>query len=55
MQIHTPTVVQEGRGWMEPLPRVFHMSQYFETILPLVETFDLLNNMRYSLEVMVLL
>ena len=38
-QIHTPTVVQGGRGaWMEPLPGVFDMLQYFETILPLVET-----------------
>ena len=41
MQIHTPTVVQGGGGrgeWMEPLPRVFDMLQYFETILPLVES-----------------
>ena len=38
-QIHTPTVVQGGRGaWMEHLPRVFDMLQYFETILPLVES-----------------
>ena len=39
-QIHTPTVVQWG-GWgegMEPLPGVFDMLQYFETILPLVES-----------------
>ena len=40
-QIHTPTVVQWGGGgggkWMEPLPGVFDMLQYFETILPLVE------------------
>ena len=26
-----------GGGWMEPLPGVFDMLQYFETILPLVE------------------
>ena len=26
-----------GRGWMEPLPGVLYMLQYFETILPLVE------------------
>ena len=34
MEIHTPTVVQGrgGGGWMEPLPRVFDMLQYFETI-----------------------
>ena len=39
MQIHTPTVVQGGEGgWMEPLPGVFDMLQYFETILPLVES-----------------
>ena len=25
-----------GGGWMEPLPGVFDMLQYFETILPLV-------------------
>ena len=38
-QIHTPTVVQEGgEWWMEPLPGVFDMLQYFETILPLVES-----------------
>jgi len=24
--------------WMEPLPGVFYMLQYFETILPLVES-----------------
>ena len=43
-QIHTPTVVQ-GRGggggwggWMQPLPGVFDMFQYFETILPLLES-----------------
>ena len=39
-QIHTPTVVQEGggEGLVEPLPGVFDMLQYFETILPLVES-----------------
>ena len=32
-------VVVQGRGgWMEPLPGVFDMLQYFETILPLVES-----------------
>ena len=36
-QIHTSTVVQEG-GWIEPLPGVFDMLHYFETILPLVES-----------------
>ena len=36
-QSHTPTVVQGG-AWMEPLPGVFDMLQYFETILPLVES-----------------
>ena len=38
-QIHTLSVVQGAgaggvRGWMEPVPRVFDMLQYFETILP---------------------
>ena len=37
-EIHTPTVVQWGGQWMEPLPGVFDMLQYFETILPLVES-----------------
>ena len=40
-QIHTPTVVRgggEGGAWMEPLPEVFDMLPYFETILPLVES-----------------
>ena len=38
-QIHTPIVVRgergrgKGGGWMEPLPGVFDMLQYFETIL----------------------
>ena len=38
-QIHTPSVVQGSGGgeWMEPLPGVFDVLQYFETILPLVE------------------
>ena len=37
-QIYTRTVVQgEGRR-MEPLPGVFDMLQYFETISPLVES-----------------
>ena len=36
-QIHTPTVVQ-GWGLMKPLLRVFDMLQYFETILPSVES-----------------
>ena len=45
MQIDTPTVEQgSGRGggvvggWMEALPGVFDMLQYFEAILPLVES-----------------
>ena len=37
MQIHTPTVVQ-GSGVDGPPPRVFDMLQYFETILPSVES-----------------
>ena len=38
-QIHTPTVVQgRGGGLMGPLPRVFDMLQYFEAILPSVES-----------------
>ena len=37
--IHTPTVVQgEGGGLMGPLPAVFDMLQYFESILPLVDS-----------------
>ena len=38
MQIHTPTVVPggEGGGWNPPL--VFDIFQYFETILPAVES-----------------
>ena len=38
MQIHTTTVVQGVGVWMEPHPGVFDMLQYFETILPLVES-----------------
>ena len=39
MQIHTPTVVRRGGvGWREPLPGVSDMLQYFEEILPLVES-----------------
>ena len=40
MQIHTPTMVQRGGGGglMEPLPRGFDMLQYFEVILPSVES-----------------
>ena len=34
--VHTPTVVQGGL--MEPLPRIFDMLQYFETILPSMES-----------------
>ena len=36
-QINIPPSYK-GRRWMEPLPRVFDMLQYFETILPLVES-----------------
>ena len=54
--IHTPTKVQKGGGLMEPLPAVFDMLQYFETILPLVKSLtDLLNKMRYILWVVALL
>ena len=42
MQIHTPTVVQGTGGGgvvvLEPLPRVFDMLQYFETIFASVES-----------------
>ena len=35
-----PNVVQVAWGWMEPLPGVFwYMLNYFETNLPLVESF----------------
>ena len=37
-QIHTPTVVEGGKGLMEPLPGVFNMLQHIETILLLVES-----------------
>ena len=54
--IHTPTMVQKGGGLMEPLPAIFDMLQYFEMILPLVESLnDLLNKMRYILWVVALL
>ena len=39
---------------MEPLPAVFDMLQYFETILPLLECLDVLNKMRYILWVVAL-
>ena len=43
-------MVQKGGGLIEPLPAVFDMLQYFEMILPLVESLnDLLNKMRYIL------
>ena len=50
-QIHTSTVVEGGRGLMEPLPGVFNMLQHIETILLLVESFchDLPNKMKYIL------
>ena len=54
--IHTPTMVQKGGGLIEPLPAVFDMLQYFEMILPLVESLnDLLNKMRYILWVVALM
>ena len=40
-QIHTPTMVQEVRGGEKlegTLPGVFDVLQYFETILPSVES-----------------
>ena len=39
-RIYIPTVVQggEGAGWIEPIPAVFDMLQYFETIVGLVES-----------------
>ena len=53
----TPTVVEGGRGLMEPLPGVFNMLQHIETILLLVESLcrDLLNKMKYILWVVALL
>ena len=53
----TPTVVEGGRGLMEPLPGVFNMLQHIETILLLVESLchDLLNKMKYILWVVELL
>ena len=48
-QIHTPTVVQGvGRGWMEPLSRVFDMLCYFTFSW---KAFDLLIKMKYILGV----
>ena len=38
MQIHTPTVVQEGVDGPSPLEFLMDVLQYFETILPLVES-----------------
>ena len=38
MQIHTPTVVQKGGVGAPPPPWVFDMLQYFEMILPSVES-----------------
>ena len=40
---------------IEPLPGVFDMLQYLETILPLRNAFELLNKMRYTLWVVALL
>ena len=40
---------------MEPLPRVFGMLQYFETICLQWKAFDLLNKMRYISWVVALL
>ena len=53
MQIFTPTVVQGG--WMEPLPGVFDMLQYFERFYLQWKAFDLLYTMRYILWVVALL
>ena len=56
-QSHTPTVVQ-GRGWLTPPPPlwVFDTLQYFETILPSVESlWSSLYKMRYILLVVALL
>ena len=54
-QIHTPTVVQGRRGWMEPLHGVFDMLQYFETSYLQWKVFDLLNKRKYILGVVALL
>ena len=57
-QIHTPTIIQGGEGWMEPLPGVYDacLLQYFETILPLVESlWSSYNKIRYVLWVVALL
>ena len=55
-QSHTPTVVQ-GRGWLTPPSLwVFDTLQYFETILPSVESlWSSLYKMRYILLVVALL
>ena len=55
-QSHTPTVVQ-GRGWLTPPPLwVFDTLQYFETILPSVESlWSSLYKTRYILLVVALL
>ena len=47
-------MVQRRGGW-NPSLEFFSVLQYFETILPLVESFDLLNKMRYILWVVALL
>ena len=47
--VHPPWYKLGGGGSIEPLPRVFDVLQYFETILPSVESFDLLNKMSYIL------
>jgi len=57
-QIYTPTVIQGvGEGFMKPLPRVFDMLQYFESILPSVKSLapDLLSKVRDILWVVALL
>ena len=55
-QIHTPTVVQGGRGvWMELLPGVFDILEYLKRFYLYWKTFDLLGKMRYILGVLALL
>ena len=54
-RIFIPLLWYKGWGWVEPLPGVFDMLQYFETILPLVENYYLLNKMKCILRVVVLL